>query len=163
MKNTILLVLALCLSSAAFADVDPYNTFLWNRENALAGNGAIDRNPWYEWWYYKIIDPDNGRAFFLTYGVINPWDTAGTLGGTKAVVQVGDFKKLVRTGNNFPLASFQAAHDVTSVTIGENVATDKHVAGHVINDGHDVSWNFDLTKNWAFDAMGWTMKRAGTS
>jgi len=44
----------------ARADVDPYNSYLWSRENALAGNGLEDRGDWYEWWYFKVVDPANG-------------------------------------------------------------------------------------------------------
>lgn len=159
----ILIVLACLVSSFAFADAsDPYNTLIWNRANDLAGNGYVDRDPWYEWWYYKVVDPDSGRAFFLTYGVINPWDEGKTLGGTKAVVEVGDFVAKIRTGETYPVTQFSASHKETLVKIGENTATDKRVTGHVVNKGHDISWDFSLERKWSFDAMGWS-KSTGAS
>jgi hypothetical protein len=164
MKFKNLLVLAaLVWSHFVFATDDPYNTFLWNRENAMAANGAVDEDPWYEWWYYKIVDPASDRAFFFTYGVINPWDVTGTMAGTKAVVQAGDFKNKILVDKIFPVADFRAAYDKTEVEMDGNTATDRQVKGHIVANGHDVAWDFSLVKEWQFNAMGWTREMAGTS
>jgi tocopherol cyclase len=162
MKMIIMMALFPLLARANVAQ-DPYNTFLWNRDNALAGNGVVDKAPWFEWWYYKVIDPQTGRAFFFTYGVVNPWDNSLTLGGTKAVVEAGDFTSQIRIDQNFPVSQFQAAYDKTSVTIGESTATDTSLVGHISGNGHEMEWNFALTKNWGFDAMGWSMKLSQVS
>lgn len=154
----VLLAIALMLPNFTFADpADPYNAYLWNRENALSENGSVDRNDWYEWWYYKIVNPETREAFFLTYGVINPWDGDGSMAGTTAVVQVGDFKHHLLVAGKFPVTQFTADYDKTSVSIGGNTATDKHLAGHVTENGHEVSWDLAFAKKWKFAAMGWSM------
>jgi len=159
-----MILLGLCfISLVAFADVDPFNALLWNRENALAANGQVDRSPWFEWWYYKVLDPATGHAFFFTYGVINPWDSTDTLGGTKSVVEAGEFTNHLLLNDSMPVTSFKASYDKTFVQIGENTATDQALVGHVVKDGHDMAWNLSLVKNWGFDAMGWTMKTGSMS
>ena len=158
--KTLLVLAALLLSFAnAGADIlaqDPYNTYLWNRSNVIANNGQVDQSPWYEWWYYKVIDPATGRAFFFTYGVINPWDSGKTLGGTQAVVDAGEFTAKTMIDQKFPVAQFQAAYDRTFVQIADSTATDKALVGHVSNDGHNMEWNLSIDKNWSFDAMAST-------
>lgn len=141
------------LSTAA----DPYNAYLWNRQNVEMETGRTDQRDWYEWWYYKVVDPKTREAFFFTYAVVNPWDTHGRLGGTKAGVQIGDFRQRILVEKNYPLAEFNASYSKTHVTIGENTATDKRIRGHVTQNGHDVEWDMAIRKDWRFSAMGWAM------
>jgi hypothetical protein len=144
MKTSILFAALLLSFANVHADVlaqDTYNTFLWNRGNVIAGNGQVDQSPWYEWWYYKVIDPATGRAFFFTYGVINPWDSGATLGGTKAVVDAGEFTAKTMIDQAFNVSQFQAAYDRTLVQVADNTATDRQLAGHVSQGGHEMQWN----------------------
>ncbi len=145
-------------ASGAPTDKDPYNALIWNRGNVNAQNGEVDRGDWYEWWYYKVVDPKSGDSFFFTYGVLNPWDVDRTLAGTLATIQVGSFNRRQLVTNHFPVTEFSARYDKTSVNVGGNLATDKRIQGHVIEQGHEVSWDIAVKKNWRFEAMGWSMK-----
>ena len=170
MQNKLYLILlagifaALCLfNQTASADADPYNALIWNRSNQEAGLGQVDRGEWYEWWYYKVVDPVSREAFYFTYGVINPWDTENTLAGTRSVVQIGDFNTHTIVTGEYPVTDFHAAYNQTAVEIGGNVATDKKLVGHLVQNGHDVSWDLTLTKQWGFEAMGWSMSQENIS
>lgn len=151
-------------AGAQSAVADPYNTYLWNRDNALAGNGQVDRGQWFEWWYYKVVDPVTGQAFFFTYGVINPWDLGHSSPISAAIMQVGDFQQNFMIEQKIPLEQFTASYQQTDVAIGQNHATDKRIQGHLTGaNGHDVAWDLSMNKSWAFDAMGWLMTMAGFS
>ena len=91
MTKKLLLILFLVGLSAHALEVDPFNTYRWNRKNALSNNGKIDSQPWYEWWYYKIVLPEQNKSFYFVYGVVNPWDSEQTLKGTRSYVGFGDF------------------------------------------------------------------------
>lgn len=145
-------------AAPAADNTDPYNTYMWNRDNALAHNGQTDVEDWYEWWYYKVVDPKSGEAFFFTYGIVNPWDQDGSLAGTGAGMQAGNFSRHLLFSNHFELSQFMAYYDRTEVHIANNWATEKELHGDLSEKGHHISWNLSLTKNWSFDAMGWTMK-----
>ncbi len=137
---------------------DPFNAFIWNRSNVLAGNGQIDRRDWFEWWYFKVVDPQTGSAYFFTYGVINPWDVTKVSAKAAAIVQVGDFSRKVLLTQEFPLQDFQASYDKTDVQIADNHATDRHIQGHLTEpSGQELAWDFDIEKVWGFNAMGWAM------
>ena len=66
--------------------------------------------------------PETNDAFFFVYGVVNPWDSQRTLGGTRASVIMGDFTAMVQAEDNLPLDTFNASYDETLVTIKDNVA-----------------------------------------
>ncbi len=155
-KAFALLMLAILVSGNVSAQVDPWNTYRWNRDNALSGRGHVDKSPWFEWWYYKVVLPETNDAFFMVYGVVNPWDSERVLGGTRASVIMGDFTAMVQTEENLPLDTFNASYDETLVTIKDNVATDKYVKGQVTNEQGEVSsWDMTVNKDWAFNATGW--------
>lgn len=137
--------------------MDPFNTYIWNRQNVVAGNGQVDTGDWFEWWYYKVIDPATGQPFFFTYGIVNPWDTSRSLAGTKAVVQAGDYSGKFLVDQEYPVSQFKASYDNTDVTIGANHATDKHIQGSVSQNGHEMAWDLAIQEQWKFDAMGWSM------
>jgi len=151
MKTLLVLLLAMApLCVRADQSVDPYNVFLWKQG---------DRGDWYEWWYYKVVDPQSGEAFYFTYGVVNPGDTGGKKKGTQAVVQVGSFGQGNVTQTVYPLSQFSASAQATDVRIGPNTATDKRITGSV----KDISWDLSIDKKWSFNAMGWAMKQPGIS
>jgi tocopherol cyclase len=155
-KQILLLLVFVVLHIPAFAIDDPFNTYLWNRENALQQNGEIDSGDWFEWWYFKVVDPQTREAFFFTYGVVNPWGRDGGPGGAKAILQIGDFKSHSLIVKEFPIKTFTASYEKTALAIAENTATNQAIKGDVTKDGHHVIWDLAIDRNWRFNAMGWT-------
>ncbi len=164
MKLALALLVLATFASQIYAQVDPLNTYRWNRSNAMTGRGQIDTKPWFEWWYYKVVLPETNDAFFFVYGVVNPWDSQRTLGGTRASVIMGDFTAMVQAEDNLPLDTFNASYDETLVTIKDNVATDKFVKGQITNEqGEQFAWNMVVEKDWAFNATSWATGRGVTN
>ncbi|MGE3263063.1 MAG: tocopherol cyclase family protein [Bacteriovoracia bacterium] len=138
------------LSVIAAEKADPFNTYRYK---------AGDKGDWYEWWYYKVVDPVTNEAFFFTYGIVNPGDKTGKKGGTKSLVQAGSFSQKISVEKAFPLTDFSARKDATAVDIAGNTASDKNITGSIVDEqGNPISWNLDIKKNWTFDAMGWAMR-----
>jgi len=162
--KSFLFTTALLVSTQTNASTnDPYNAYLWNRTNALAANGQVDRGDWYEWWYFKVVDPATQEAFYFTYGVVNPWDRERELAGTRAMIQAGDFKRKILIYKSFPVSDFSASYDSTKVRIGTHHATDRALQGAVRDErGHSISWNLKLLPDWKFNAMGWTREVPGS-
>ena len=134
----------------AFDEADPHNTYQW----------PGDDGDWFEWWYYKVVDPSTGESFFFTYGIVNPWDFEKD----NAMVQVGNYGQHLSSTHHFPVGEFFASSDSTDVYIGENTATDKRITGHFQEaDGSKISWDLSINKEWSFNAMGWTMNYPGIS
>jgi len=136
---------------------DPYNNLIWNRENVLAANGQVDTGPWFEWWYYKVILPDTGDAFYFVYGVVNPWDAAGTNPASRSYVGFGDFIAQDQIMQTYPVAEFAASYEQTNIQIADQSATDTAISGSVAEGGHTASWNITINNLWDFNAMGWAM------
>ncbi len=148
----------------AYAQYDPDNAYQWNRQNVLNGNGRVDRSDWYEWWYYKVVVPETGEAFFFVYGVINPWDKKGRLAGTRSFVSAGDYQQHNFVENRFAVSDFRAAYDEVAVNINRNFASDKRIEGQVEDrDGKIISWDLSITRDWQFNAMGWGLHAPGFS
>lgn len=156
MLNIILTVIfSFILSASAF---DRYNTYQWNRANRDALNLKVDRSPWFEWWYYKVVIPETGKSYFFVYGVINPWDKDKTLKGTKSYVTMGDFSQKLILENSFLVEDFKASDQETYVQIQNNIATDKNIVGELKTlTGKKIKWNIQLEKKWAFNAQGWLL------
>ena len=156
-------MLFLLVSMPEARALDTYNTYLWNRSNALAGNGQVDRGDWYEWWYFKVVDPSSREAFYFTYGVVNPWDTGAQLKGSKAMVQAGDFKTHHIAETSLPVGDFSARYDRTEVHVGRHTASDRHLRGDITGtDGHRLAWDLSLENDWNFNAMGWALRAPGS-
>jgi Tocopherol cyclase len=148
------LVCLLAPLSAFAATEDPYNTLIW---------AADDQSPWYEWWYFKIVEPESRDAYFFTYGVVNPWDDKRSLAGTRAFVMVGDFKNRRIYNQEMPVTQFRAERDRVEVQIGKMFATDQKLNGEMqTDDGHRLRWNIDYQLDWKLNAMGWTMGAPGS-
>lgn len=147
------------------ARADSLNNYRWNRSNQLAENGKIDQRPWYEWWYYKIVIPESDKAFFMVYGVVNPWDFSSTMQGTRANVGFGDFGAMTQSEQKFPLKEFYAKYNETYVELGSsNIATDKYFKGMIKGEqGELVSWDVAIEKKWAFNATSWLTGRGITN
>ena len=159
--TTRFLIFALSLASSvslAGAGSDPYNTLQWNRANYEKQNGKIDRDPWYEWWYYKVVDPRSHRAFYFVYGVVNPWDTEGKNPASRTYVGMGDFSSNQICEEVRPVQDFKAEYEATDIQVGPHFATDGRIQGKInCPDGSAVAWNLRVDPEWNFNAMGWGM------
>ena len=154
------LVLALLILTGCPAcppSTQPYNCLIWNRDNAAADNGKTDTGPWYEWWYYKVVLPDTGEAFYFVYGVVNPWDTGGSDPASRSYVGFGSFADGVTVTQNYAVSDFKASYDTTDVTIADQRALRGGIAGHVFDGATNASWNISIDTQWDFNAMGWAM------
>lgn len=157
MKHMIILLIFI-MSFQTFATVDPANTYQWNRRNALQENGKIDQGEWYEWWYYKVVDPKTGKAYFFVYGVVNPWDLSSSQASTRAYVGAGDFDRKIVFNQNYPVDQFRARYNETFVAVSENIASDKALQGKIRDEqGNLIKWNLNLKKEWAFNPISWAL------
>ena len=111
MRNLVIALFVMAFAAQA-ADVDPFNTYRWNRKNALRNNGKIDDRPWYEWWYYKIVLPEEEKSFYFVYGVVNPWDHDKSMKGTRSYVGFGDFDHDADTIIDVPIARIPDGGDL---------------------------------------------------
>ncbi|MCM2268020.1 MAG: tocopherol cyclase family protein [Elusimicrobiales bacterium] len=142
---------------------DREKVFLPGKYNSLIWDGR-SKDDWYEWWYYKVVVPGTARAFYFCYGVVNPWDRDQTAAPSRAYVSAGNFEAGQTHELTFPVKSFHAKAFATYVEIGGNLATDKALKGRLpLSGGEEFSWDLTLEKDWAFNAMGWTMYPPGIS
>ena len=156
MKRISILLLVL-VSITAYAEVDQFNTYRYNRKNVLRENGEADMRPWFEWWYYKIVIPNTGENYFFCYGVVNPWDTDNTMRGTRSVVAIGDFNRKFIIEKHLPVNDFEASYSETYVAIRDNVATEKRIIGDVEKDGVRYKWDINYNKRWTYNPVGWLL------
>lgn len=151
MKIILLVFLFIAYSTGAQTqiEVDPFNTYRWDSNS---------KKPWYEWWYYKIVLPETQESFYFVYGIVNPWDFAGSMPGTRAYTGMGDFSARYQVENIVPLNQFSASKDQTLIRVGNQLATDKYIEGNLTDElGENTSWSISLNKEWAFNAMGWAL------
>lgn len=161
MKKSILIILILSIFTqvAIASTADQFNTYRWNRANVLSNSNQVQKGPWYEWWYYKVIIPETKESFFFVYGVVNPWDTKKTMPGTRAYVGMGDFDAKEQVEHVTTIDSFNAGYEKTYVEIDGNVATDKNLRGNIVENGKKYYWDIAVKKNWSFNATGWATGR----
>jgi tocopherol cyclase len=137
---------------------DPFNALIWDRPSAINARSEPDHGPWFEWWYYKLIMPETGDAFYFIYGVVNPWDGDMEVSSSQAYVIVGNFGDKDSVTEVYPVSDFQASYTATDVRLPGGHATDKAMSGMLTDsDGEEVSWDIQIEKKWAFNAMGWAM------
>lgn len=157
MKNTtiilsaILILLGLSTSSISLAS-DKFNELVW--ENT-------DQGDWYEWWYYKVIDPKTNQAFYFTYGLVNPWDKSQSNPASKAFVSAGSFDQKLIVEEKFSPQQFATTKDESSFLFqigNRNQMSNQHLVGDIVDkDGHRVQWDITTEKEWRYNAMGWTL------
>ncbi len=163
MKSIIGLIFTLILINNAYS-IDYFNTYRWNRANELEQNGKIDKGPWYEWWYYKVVLPNTNESFFFVYGVVNPWDQEQEMKGTRAYIGMGDFQRRTQPEEKFDVSEFMSSYQEPYVAIQDNFATDKYISGSLKDeDGKNYEWQIDIKKNWTFNATGWATGRMITN
>ncbi len=140
---------------ATYAGHDPFNSYRWNRSNAINSTGKIQAGPWYEWWYYKVIIPETKESFFFVYGVVNPGDTLHTQKATRAYIEMGDFNSREQVKHVTNVKNFYAAYDKTYVNVDGGIATDKNITGSISENDKDYAWDISIQKKWSFNATGW--------
>ncbi|MBI5881884.1 MAG: hypothetical protein HZB91_02090 [Elusimicrobia bacterium] len=137
------------------AEADRYNARVWDGKS---------QSDWYEWWYYKVVLPGTQEAFYLCYGVVNPWDLARTRPASRSYVSMGNFSAGAVVEQNFEPAEFSASQDTTFVRVRDNVATDRELKGRLPSpDGGEITWDLKVERDWAFNAMGWAMSQGWVS
>ena len=152
----IIIVISFIYFINAFAKVDPHNTYQWNRKNVLKGKSVVKNKPWFEWWYYKVVLPQENESFYFVYGVVNPWDKNKKLKGTRSYVGMGNFTEKTISEELFGVDEFEASYVKTDIKIGRNHATDKQFSGDIIGkDGERTSWDISIEKKWGYNAVGW--------
>lgn len=149
-------LVTLIFMNIGFAQVDPNNTYQFNRENHFAENGMVQQAPWFEWWYYKVVLPEQNKSFYFVYGVVNPWDDTATLSASRSYVEMGSFADQLIINNKYSVKDFSAAYEKTSIQVGtDNKATDKYFQGQVQNEmGDRTAWKIAIKKQWSFNATG---------
>ncbi len=160
MKKLLALLCTLfCLLSLAQNQVDPWNTYQWNKKNVKANNGLIDKSFWFEWWYYKITIPNTGKSYFFVYGIVNPWDLLGQHHSSRAYITMGDFHQKLQFENTYDVSSFKASYENTHIEIAQNYATDREFKGQLRNSQSQtlVQWDVAIKKQWSFNAQGWLL------
>lgn len=165
MKNFFLLFLALTTIPAFATNDDPFNGFIWNRENL--GTSEVDRDDWYEWWYFKLIDPATNAPFYFLYGVTNPWDVGPQpeKSTSRSFVGFGNFADRWTVEQEFPVETIRAEYGRFALDFGNgNSASHSGLTGQIQavdkeqGKPRQVRWNLSTTPDWSYNAMGWTMK-----
>ena len=131
---------------------------MWNRKNHEAGNEKIDKNFWFEWWYYKVVLSETGESFYFVYGVVNPWDLDEVNPESRSYAGFGNFGEKEIVEMDYPVSDFNASYESTDIWVKDNHATDRSIDGFLIDeDGEVTSWDIKIDYEWGYNAMGWSM------
>ena len=102
-----------------------------------------------EWWYFNLVDAEQGVKAIFAYSVVNPTDRGGRgLSSVLAVAYVpgGPFQQ----GAYLPPSAFVGSSEQADVSVGEGLPSEGHV--EVIDDGryritgtvdgdHHIAWD----------------------
>ncbi len=80
--------------------------------------------PYFEGWYYKLVDKSEKHAYAIIPGI----SLAHSAPGPHAFIQVMDGKTGTSAYHTFPLEAFWAAKDALYITIGQNHFTAAHLS-----------------------------------
>ncbi|MBI3018337.1 MAG: hypothetical protein HYY61_00360 [Deltaproteobacteria bacterium] len=144
-------VIVSLLSFMAHAEVDPYNTYQWDGKT----------NQWFEWWYYKVLDPQTHHSFYFCYGVVNPSTTESVSPHARAFVSFGDFQQNLILQTEVPLETFRASTTTPFIQVGPHIATDQALSASFLDSGHHVQWLLSIKKKMGWNAMGWGLSERG--
>ena len=147
----VVVVIVSLLSFSAHAEVDPYNTYQWDGKTPQ----------WFEWWYYKVLDPQTHHSFYFCYGVVNPPTTDTPSSHSRAFVSFGDFQQKLILQTEVPMETFRANPATPFVQVGPHIATDQGLSASFSDQGHQVQWLFSVKKKLGWDAMGWGLFKPG--
>lgn len=136
------------LAFSSFAEFDRFNVYQYDQKK-------MNEKPWFEWWYYKVVLPDQNESFYFVYGVVNPWDKLQKNFASRSYVKMGDFTDKIQVEKVFSPNQFFAAVDQTLVQIENDQATENNFFGSIISNGQMYSWDIDIKKDWGYNAAGW--------
>lgn len=158
---TLSLILTAALTSTAsptpnfFSKTEKFNHLLWKES---------DQRDWYEWWYYKVVDPKTKKAFYFVYGLVNPWDQNQSVPASKAFVSAGSFSQKKIIEERWLASDFRAnkkPHRLTDSIFelgSNNIISQNQLQGNIINEeGARVRWHINTQRQWSYNAMGWTL------
>lgn len=153
MKLSLILIIISLFANAG--SKDQFNEILWKPN---------DRSDWYEWWYYKVVEPKTQKAYYFVYGLVNPWDTKKEMAASKVFVTAGSFSENMIIEQQFPMNSYSARRDINQKSdpifkIGKNnFLSPTETSGEIINDKKQhVRWYFKTERQWEFNAMSWAL------
>lgn len=139
--------------------VNDYNSYLYPQMNLPA------QSDWYEWWYTKVIDPQTGRGFYFTYGIVNPTGSKTAQGISRVNVSFGDFKNNQQIEKVLPVQSFRGSTERYEVQVfypdAKNSvfasASKDYITAQFEHEGKPVYWNLKFKESWGYNVMGWAM------
>ena len=105
-------------------------------------DGAHD-SAYAEWWYFNLVDPEQGLRFVVGYAIFGPSSDVGRAAVT-AVAYSGD--EALSVTESFPTNAFSASTEIPDVNVGginsiQVVEPDTfHLAGS-LNGEHSISWS----------------------
>jgi hypothetical protein len=97
-------------------------------------HGRDARPPFFEGWYYKLVDAGGKNRYAIIPGIFKNRDPARH----HAFVQVLDGATGRGTYHTFPADAFRAARDRFEVTIGANRFTEDHVSLQLAGEGQTL-------------------------
>lgn len=140
---------------ALLTKTDKFNHLIWKES---------DKKDWYEWWYFKLVEPKTKKAFYFCYGLVNPWDQKQSREASKAFVSAGSFSQKMIIEERWPSGEFRANKNINRATdsiieIGpNNLISPNQFQGSIVNENGDrVAWQIKTEKKWEYNAMGWTL------
>jgi len=145
----------LCLAAWALADggVSPVTRQDDAYHFASFADGRHDGN-FAEWWYFNLVEPEQGVQAIFTYSVVDPTNRTGRgLSSVLAVAYVAGGPH--QEGAYLPPDSFAASRDQADVTVGEELPAGGRI--EVIDDrryrivgtvagAHSIAWNLVYTR-----------------
>ena len=145
----------LCLAAWALADggVSPVTRQDDAYHFASFADGRHDGN-FAEWWYFNLVEPEQGVQAIFTYSVVDPTNRTGRgLSSVLAVAYVAGGPH--QEGAYLPPDSFAASGDQADVTVGEDLPAGGRI--EVIDDrryrivgtvagAHSIAWNLVYTR-----------------
>lgn len=134
---------------------DNFNEILWNPQ---------DQSDWYEWWYFKVVEPKTKKAYYFVYGLVNPWDTKNDRSASKVFVNAGSFSHKMIIEQKYEMNSFVVRKNKNQITepifkIGDKTfLSPTEFSGDIINENNQkVRWHFKTERQWEFNAMSWAL------
>jgi tocopherol cyclase len=146
---SVFFILGTVTSNATDSRTERYNSLLWK---------TTDHSDWYEWWYFKVVDPKTQKAFYFCYGLVNPWDTTQEKPTSRAYVNAGSFSEMKIIEQRWAPQDFRSnSNEIINIGAKNHIGKEELV-GDIMNEkGQRVRWDLHTQIDWSFNAMGWTM------
>jgi hypothetical protein len=143
-------ILFLCAAGAALADAGaPPVTRQDDAYHFASFAGGRHEGLFAEWWYFNLVDAEQGVQAIFAYSVVDPADRTGRgLSSVLAVAYVPGGP--VQQGAYLPPSALIASPEQADVSVGEGLPSESHV--EVIDDGqyritgtvdgdHHIAWD----------------------